>query len=222
MKSQLFFVLLPLFLLLPSSAIRFDIQNNCSYTLWPAVLPYGGGRHLDSGQTWTLDFADGPRLARIWARTNCSFDSSGRGSCLTGDCAGQLNCTSYGTPPLSKAEYGLNNFAHMDYYDISLIDGFNVPLEMTPTTNGCSKSIRCSADVVGQCPADLRAPGGCQNPCTVYKTPEYCCRAGRCLPTDKSRFFKALCAEAFTYPEDDPTSTFTCPEGTNYRVVFCP
>lgn len=82
---SIIFLILPLFLL-HAHAIRFDIQNNCSYTLWPAVLPHGGGRRLDSGQNWTLDFQDGPRLAKIWARTNCTFNSSGQGSCLTGDC----------------------------------------------------------------------------------------------------------------------------------------
>lgn len=223
LKSISLLLLLPLFLL-HAGAIRFDIQNNCSYTLWPAILPHGGGRALDSGQTWTLDFQDGPKLAKIWARTNCTFNSSGQGTCLTGDCAGQLNCTTYGSPPYTKAEYGLNSFGHKDYYDISVMEGFNVPIEMTPTTNNCSRSVKCAAeDIVSECPDALKASGGgCHNPCTVYKTAQYCCRDGPCQPSDLSRFFKARCADAFTYPEDDPTSTFACPEGTSYRVVFCP
>lgn len=212
--------LLPIFFL-QTHAIIFNIQNNCPYTVWPAAVP-GGGRRLDPGQTWTIGFPDGPKLAKIWARTNCTFDSSGRGSCLTGDCDGQLQCQSYGSPPHTLAEYGLNTFGHKDYYDISVLEGFNVPMEFRPTTNECTRAIRCAADITGQCPDELRAPGGCNNPCTVYKTTQYCCGSGRCRPTNLSRFFKARCRDAFTYPEDDPTSTFTCPEGTSYRVTFCP
>ncbi|XP_075508605.1 protein P21-like [Primulina tabacum] len=213
-------IFLPL-LFLQTRAIFFNIRNNCPYTVWAASLP-GGGRRLDSGQRWTLGFPKGPGRAKIWARTNCTFDASGRGRCLTGDCNGLLQCKTYGTPPTTLAEYGLNGFAYKDYYDISLLQGFNVPMEFQPTSNGCTRPLRCTADITGQCPNALKAPGGCNNPCTVYKTTEYCCHSGACRPTNLSRFFKLRCRDAFTYPEDDPTSTFTCPAGTSYRVVFCP
>ncbi|GFQ01335.1 thaumatin-like protein [Phtheirospermum japonicum] len=216
-KATTFF----LFLIQTTHAIIFNIQNNCRYTVWPAAVP-GGGRRLDPGQSWTIGFPNGPNLAKIWARTNCTFDSSGRGSCLTGDCNGRLECGSYGAPPHTVAEYGLNSFGHKDYYDISVMEGFNVPMEFTPTTNGCTRPVRCAADITGECPSELRVAGGCHNPCTVHKTTQYCCHSGRCRPTELSRFFKRRCRDAFTYPEDDPTSTFTCPPGTSYRVVFCP
>ena len=35
-------------------------------------------------------------------------------------------------------------------------------------------------------------------------------------------FFKDRCPTSYSYPQDDPTSLFTCPTGTNYSVVFCP
>ncbi|KAL0393508.1 UNVERIFIED_CONTAM: Thaumatin-like protein [Sesamum latifolium] len=146
--------------------------------VWPAAVPGGGGR-LDPGQTWTIGFPNGPKLAKIWARTNCTFDASGRGSCLTGDCNGQLRCQSYGSAPHTVAEYGLNSFGHKDYYDISVLEGFNVPMEFRPTTNGCTRPIRCAADITGECPNELKTPGGCHNPCTVYKTTQYCCHSGR-------------------------------------------
>jgi hypothetical protein len=110
----------------------------------------------------------------------------------------------------------------LDFIDISLVDGFNVPMDFSPTSGGCTRGIRCTADINGQCPAELRAPGGCNNPCTVFKTDEYCCNSGNCGPTNFSRFFKERCPDAYSYPKDDPTSTFTCPGGTNYKVVFCP
>ncbi|KAK9921711.1 hypothetical protein M0R45_030211 [Rubus argutus] len=127
----------------------------------------------------------------------------------------------YGQPPNTLAEYALNQFNNLDYFDISLVDGFNVPMNFSPTS-GCARGIRCTADINGQCPAQLRAPGGCNNPCTVFKTDQYCCNSGNCGPTAYSRFFKNHCKDAYSYPKDDATSTFTCPGGTNYRVVFCP
>ncbi|KAJ9158861.1 hypothetical protein P3X46_024405 [Hevea brasiliensis] len=202
-------------------AATFAITNNCPYTVWAAAVP-GGGRRLDPHQTWRLTVNPGTTGARIWARTNCRFDGAGRGQCQTGDCGGLLQCTAYGTPPNTLAEFALNQFNNLDFFDISLVDGFNVPMEFSPTSGGCSRGITCKADINGQCPNVLRAPGGCNNPCTVYKTNEYCCYDGNCGPTDLSRFFKDRCRDAYSYPKDDQTSTFTCPGGTNYKVVFCP
>ncbi|KAI3976440.1 hypothetical protein MKX01_008298 [Papaver californicum] len=153
-----------------------------------------------TNQAWRIDVAAGTTQARIWGRTNCNFDGNGRGRCQTGDCNGLLQC---------------NNF-----FDISLVDGFNVPMDFSPT-GGC-RGIRCTADINGQCPNELRVPGGCNNPCTTFRTDEFCCDSGNCGPTYFSRFFKDRCRDAYSYPKDDSTSTFTCPGGTNYRVVFCP
>ncbi|XP_065048290.1 protein P21-like [Musa acuminata AAA Group] len=217
--AGLSFLLLPL-LFVVSHAATFDIVNQCSFTVWAAAVP-GGGRQLDPSQTWTINVNPGTTGGRVWARTDCSFDGSGSGSCQTGDCGGLLECQGYGTPPNTLAEFALNQFQNMDFIDISLVDGFNVPMDFSPTSGDC-RGIRCSADINGQCPAELRAPGGCNNPCTVFKTDEYCCTSGSCGPTNYSMFFKNNCPDAYSYPKDDATSTFTCPGGTNYRVVFCP
>ncbi|RWW25015.1 hypothetical protein GW17_00010665 [Ensete ventricosum] len=98
----------------------------------------------------------------------------------TGDCGGLLECQAYGSPPNTLAEFSLNQDNNNDFIDISLVDGFNVPMDFSPTTGGC-RGIRCAADINGN-----------------------------------------LCPDAYSYPKDDATSLFTCPGGTNYRVVFCP
>ncbi|KAL3743095.1 hypothetical protein ACJRO7_018401 [Eucalyptus globulus] len=95
-------------------------------------------------------------------------------------------------------------------------------MDFSPTSNGCNRGIECTADINGQCPAQLKAPGGCNNPCTVFKIDQYCCNSGSCEPTNFSKFFKDRCPNAYSYPMDDPASTFTCPGGTDYRVMFCP
>ncbi|CAM9002394.1 unnamed protein product [Rhodiola kirilowii] len=204
-----------------ANAKQFVITNNCPYTVWAGAFP-GGGRRLDPSQTWTLDVAPGTTNGRIWPRTACNFDASGRGRCETGDCDGLLACRGFGSPPNTLAEYAVSQFSNLDFFDISLVDGFNVPMDFSPILGGCTRGIKCTADINGQCPGPLRAPGGCNNPCTVFKTNEYCCNTGNCGPTDYSRFFKDRCSDAYSYPKDDQTSTFNCPGGTNYKVVFCP
>ncbi|KAH7661103.1 Thaumatin family protein, partial [Dioscorea alata] len=119
------------------------------------------------------------------------------------------------------AVFELNKYNNLDFIDISLVDGFNVPMDFSPT-GGCPRGIRCSADITGQCMSQLKTTGGCNNPCTVFKIDKNCCNSGSCRPTEYSKFFKGLCLGAYTYPKDDQTSTFTCPAGTNYMVTFYP
>ncbi|XP_060173117.1 pathogenesis-related protein R major form [Lycium barbarum] len=209
-------------------AATFNIINRCTYTVWAAASSGEGkqlnsGRQLNSGQSWTLNVNPGTVQARIWGRTKCNFDGNGRGKCETGDCNGLLQCQGYGSPPNTLAEFALNQPNNLDFVDISLVDGFNIPMEFSPT-NGACRNLRCTAPINEQCPSQLRTQGGCNNPCTVFKTNQYCCTngPGSCGPTDFSRFFKTRCPNAYSYPQDDPTSLFTCPAGTNYRVVFCP
>ncbi|KAL5552106.1 hypothetical protein UlMin_002282 [Ulmus minor] len=207
-----------------AQAIRLDIQNNCLETVWAAAVP-GGGKRLNNGETWTLDVKPGPINASIWARTNCNFDGAGRGNCESGDCGGLLECRAKGQPPYTLAELALNQYENFDRFGISLLNGFNVPIEFSPTSENCSKTSKCVGDVNGPCPQELRDPGGCNNPCTVFRNDQFCCSSGTllCEATNYSKFFKAICPDALTYPMDDDWSSFKyCLSGTNYKVVFCP
>jgi hypothetical protein len=142
---------LSLFLLLPvatASATAFNITNRCSYTLWPAATaatPVGGGMKLKPGESWTLNVPAGTPSGRIWPRTGCSFNGAGNGSCQTGDCSGVLACRSSGQPPVTLAEFTVGVGGGSDFFDITLVDGFNVPMDFLPVpANGqgghaCSK-----------------------------------------------------------------------------------
>ncbi|GMQ05306.1 hypothetical protein CsSME_00050386 [Camellia sinensis var. sinensis] len=182
----LFTILIPF-----TNAATFAVLNKCTYTVWAAAKPGGG-------------------MPRIWGRTNCNFNASGNGQCQTGDCNGLLECQGYGQAPNTLAEFALNQPNNLDFFDISLVNGFNIPLDFSPTTVVC-KSARCAANIVGECPTELQTPGGCNNPCTVFKTNEYCCTdgPGACGPTRFSKFFKDRCPD--TYSNPDSTSLFTCP-----------
>ncbi|KAL9260234.1 Thaumatin-like protein [Drosera capensis] len=214
------FVISTLFVV-SANAATFTITNNCPYTVWAAAVP-GGGQQLDNGQTWTVTAPSGTTGGRIWARTGCSVTGSNGLTCQTGDCGGLLQCRGYGQAPNTLAEYGLDQFDNLDFFDMSLVAGFNVPMQFVPVSGGCTNGPICNADINAQCPSVLRAPGGCNNPCTVFNTDEYCCNSGSCGPTAYSQFFKGLCPDAYSYPKDDATSTYTCKTGANYKVVFCP
>ncbi|BAF30352.2 Os12g0629600 [Oryza sativa Japonica Group] len=180
-----------------ANAATFTITNRCSFTVWPAATPVGGGRQLSPGDTWTINVPAGTSSGRVWGRTGCSFDGSGRGSCATGDCGGALSCmlllfqlwprydpvlavataggikscTLSGQPPLTLAEFTIGG--SQDFYDLSVIDGYNLPM-----------SFSCSSGV------------------TVT------CRDSRC-------------PDAYLFPEDN-TKTHACGGNSNYQVVFCP
>ncbi|WJX47955.1 hypothetical protein P8452_34587 [Trifolium repens] len=141
--------------LVSAQAARFDIVNQCSYTVWPAATPSGGGSQLNQGETWSIDIPAGTSSGRVWGRTGCSFDGSGRGSCQTGDCGGALSCTLSGQPPLTIAEFTLNAWNNLDSINLSVIDGFNVPMQFSSTSNGCNVVLNCR---------DSSCPDAYQNP----------------------------------------------------------
>ena len=130
--------------------------------------------------------------------------------------------------PASLAEFTL---ASLDFYDVSLVDGFNLPMVVTPM-NGTGKCgiAGCDSDLRQDCPKELSVKAGgktvaCRSACDVFNTDEYCCRgvfgnSVTCKPTSYSQKFKAACPTAYSYAYDDPTSIFTC-SGTDYVVSFC-
>ncbi|PWA79041.1 thaumatin-like protein 2 [Artemisia annua] len=233
------FIILTIFCFTSTQAANIDVINQCPYTVWAAARPGegignetgqwrpGGGRRIETGQSWQLTLGPGTSGARIWGRTKCNFDANGRGgNCETGDCNNLLECDGYGTPPVTLAEFAPNQDNNTDFLVISLVDGFNIPMEFGPVSADAScKKLSCAGvDLISQCPKQLRAQGGCNNPCNVFNTDEYCCTPERdgCGPTDYSRYFKDRCPDAKSYPIDDVTSQSSCPGGTNYKVVFCP
>ncbi|KAE8796291.1 G-type lectin S-receptor-like serine/threonine-protein kinase SD2-5 [Hordeum vulgare] len=218
-------------LLLPfvTAQTILNITNRCPYTVWPAALPVGGGMRLDSGKTWTLQVPDDTRGGSVWARTGCSFDGRGNGTCQTGDCDGMLACETDGQPPYTSADFSLNQYNNNSFFGISLQLGFNVPMEFLPVPiigqgrSGCRKGPHCVANITSQCPSELKVPGGCNSACTMFNGKNYCCFENQCESNKYSAFFVRMCPDAISYSSDAPTYTsFSCPFNTNYQVTFCP
>jgi hypothetical protein len=210
----------------------FTIINQCKTVIWPAVTPGdsfgGGGFSLRPGQSMVFKAPVG-WSGRIWGRTDCTFDASGNGSCATGSCGSSLRCGASGAPPASLAEFTL---AAVDYYDVSLVDGFNLPVAIKPVggRGGNCSAAGCDGDLRRTCPSELAVRAGgrtvaCRSACDVFNTDQYCCRGqfgnpATCQPTFYSKKFKEACPTAYSYAYDDPTSIFTCSDA-DYVVTFC-
>ncbi|KAL1216687.1 Pathogenesis-related protein 5 [Cardamine amara subsp. amara] len=219
------------------SATVFTLRNNCPTTVWPGTLAgrgpklADGGFALNSGASRQFSAPAG-WSGRFWARTGCNFDGAGNGRCDTGDCGG-LRCNGGGVPPVSLAEFTLVGDGGKDFYDVSLVDGYNVKLGIRPSGgSGSCKYAGCAADLNAACPNELKVMGpqnnvvACKSACAAFGNPEYCCTGAHstpqtCPPTNYSRIFKQACPDAYSYAYDDETSTFTC-TGANYDITFCP
>ncbi|KAF6209722.1 hypothetical protein GE061_015471 [Apolygus lucorum] len=186
---------------------HIKLYNNCPYTVWPGIQgipgkgqPERGGFVLEARRTHILNMA--PNWSgKIWARTHC--DESGY--CKTGDCRNRIQCNGAGGfPPHSLVEitFGVRG---LDFYDVSLVEGFNVPIQIEPT-DGFRKTIGgrfdckpagCHADLNSSpfishfryrslclnsiCPKQLAVKSGrntiaCMSACLKFNTNEYCCR----------------------------------------------
>ncbi|KAL3640813.1 hypothetical protein CASFOL_015781 [Castilleja foliolosa] len=238
--STLLFALIFIAILSNASATVFTLQNSCSYTIWPGTLsgngaaPLGdGGFQLAPGATIQLPAPPG-WSGRFWARTGCNFDASGNGNCMTGDCGGNIKCIGGGAPPVSLVEFTIGGGGEaMDFYDVSLVDGYNVALGVRPSGGaGDCQYAGCVADLNGNCPDELKVVDGggavvaCRSACAAFNTPEFCCTGdfatpNTCTPTRYSELFKNACPTAYSYAYDDLTSTCTC-AGSDYVITFCP
>lgn len=139
-----------------SFSYTFTITNNCPHTIWPGTLAGSGspplqttGFRLDSGQSVKLTTVPG-WSGRIWARTGCKFDAKGIGKCQTGDCGGRLECDGSGAaPPTSLFEITLGGGNGQDYYDVSMVDGYNLPILALPrgAYGGACNATGCINDI---------------------------------------------------------------------------
>lgn len=132
-----------------TSTVPLVVANWCPDTIYPGILTQGGTGPSAGGFALTTNANKSMTVSsdwqgRVWGRTNCSFSSSGQGTgnngqaCTTGDCAGALACTTPGDAPATLAEFTLLGGTQQSFYDISLVDGYNLPLAIVLLPNGVS------------------------------------------------------------------------------------
>jgi hypothetical protein len=128
----------------------------------------------------------------------------------------------------------------LDFYDVSMVDGSNLPMYINVTRgqaahqvsgNGCVAA-GCTKPV--QCPVPLRVRAGgvvvaCESACARFGTDQYCCRGAwaprsQCnpakWPVDYAAVFKRAEPYAYSYVDDDATSVFVCKGQCDYRITF--
>ncbi|ERF70821.1 hypothetical protein EPUS_02343 [Endocarpon pusillum Z07020] len=140
-----------------NSNVPLRITNDCDQDIYPAIQTQAGTGPPSTGFRLTPGSSNAQSVSadwqgRVWGRTNCSFNSQGTApannapgqACSTGDCGGTLACRGSGHPPASLAEFTLETGSSQSYYDISLVDGYNLPLGilslLSSTTNNTDLS----------------------------------------------------------------------------------
>ncbi|KAF8049519.1 hypothetical protein N665_2190s0006 [Sinapis alba] len=241
------FLFVILFLTNDGSSTTFTIVNQCNYTVWPGLLSGAGTTAALSTTGFSLNSFESRVISippswsgRIWARTICNQNATtGKFTCATGDCvSSQIECSGAGAKPPAtlglsiSAEFTLNGSDNLDFYDISLVDGYNVPMMIVPRGGaGKCNATGCAVDLNGVCPTQLKVTVdgvavACKSACEAFGTLENCCSGAfgtldKCEASEYSAFFKKACPTAYSYAYDDGTSTFTC-SAADYLISFCP
>jgi hypothetical protein len=141
----------------PGTNLR--IINNCPYTIWPGLDGQNNdntkifgdknsanpaGFELPSGQQKLISLSRGALSVRVWPRLQCSYQTNNnwpdvktRFLCQVGECGNPLNrwdgtCfRSGGEGGNTLAEFTMTADGHW-WYDISLVDGYTIPVTITP------------------------------------------------------------------------------------------
>ncbi|KAI0833243.1 Osmotin thaumatin-like protein [Trametes gibbosa] len=239
------------------AARTFRVFNNCTHSIWPGIftdLTVGNavpkqptGWLQPAFNTTTFEVPDNWVSGRIWARTDCNFQSGapGPGSCLTGGCNGGLKCdssTGTGIPPATLTEFTMGINGAADSYDVSVVDGYNLPVRIE-NNKGCPIA-DCPVDLIENCPEPLRSPldaqgntVGCKTACSAglsgYDNSPDCCsgiyNSPAACPTSGVQYysyFKSSCPKAYAYAFDESSGSalFSCNSAlkADYTITFCP
>ncbi|KAK3119379.1 hypothetical protein QOZ80_9BG0718890 [Eleusine coracana subsp. coracana] len=196
----------------PTSTANLTLHNLCSFPVWPLITPNTGlpvplvpdgeplGR-LDGGGAGlaTLAFPAGAWSGRVTARTGCTEagdeeEEEVHRRCATGD-----------GPPLTVAQVSVGGPGGLAQYSVSLVDGFNVAVVITPHGFAPGRrcpSLGCAVDLGSAvCPGHARA-----------------CGAGAAA----AAVFKRMCPDTRTNATDVEVTPQDCVAPREIKVVFCP
>ena len=159
----------------PSGTVCNTANQLCTY-----AVPNASDWELTAGESMALTLP--PSWGgRFWPRTECTT-SNGQTHCSTGDCGGNLACPVGvgGAPPATLAEFTvMPPSSGSDFYDVSNVDGSNVPLSIVPTagtfdatpppgangpyycgspgcTSNCGALPACPWNLPSTCPSELQ------------------------------------------------------------------
>ncbi|KAL6653526.1 hypothetical protein ACP70R_008450 [Stipagrostis hirtigluma subsp. patula] len=203
----------------PATA-NLTLHNLCPFPVWPLVTANAGvpdipvdedgepvGR-LDGGGEGlaTLAFPPGAWSGRVVARTGC--DEGEEDDADAADVSPAVRCATGDAPPATVAQVSVGGPAGLAAYSVSLVDGFNVAVAITP--HGFAEGRRCptlgcAVDLSAACPGGARAPGGGCGPGAAA-----------------AAVFKRLCPDTRTNATDVEATPQDCLAPGELKVVFCP
>ncbi|KAK3000170.1 hypothetical protein RJ639_023435 [Escallonia herrerae] len=211
------------------------LSNECTYTVWPAVVSGRGTPPLtttifmlEPGESATL-LIPASWSGQLWARTLCSYDLTGRFHCLTGDCGtGSEECASVQTfPPVTVAMFNMSGNGGLNFYGVSAARGYNLAILVVPQGDDEGN---CMATACVDAPDGPPERGGAwTTSCFAFGDPENCCSgayapSGTCKPSYYSSYFGSSCPWAYRYEDDDgkeKNRAFAC-SLAEYHITFCP
>ncbi|CAE6411172.1 unnamed protein product [Rhizoctonia solani] len=218
----------------------FTVYNACPYTIWPAIftdlnvgtsvpaIETGWEAPANSKRMFTVP--DSWKAGLIWGRTGCGLECD--------------STTGTGVGPVSIAEWTLSASDGHDWYDVSLVDGFNVPMRISNNA-GCQVT-ECAVDLNQGCPDVLQGPlnangttAGCKSACMANldgnpANSRNCCTGNynapmNCPPSGVQyySYFKGRCPTSFAYIYDEssggPVSQgCIASKKADYTLTFCP
>jgi hypothetical protein len=212
-----------------TTTTNLTLHNLCPYPVWPLVTANAGnpsiptdadgepaGRLDGNGEGLaTLAFPPGAWSGRVVARTGCtggddSDEADAYDPLLP---TPPLRCATGDAPPVTVAQVSVGGTGGAAAYSVSLVDGFNVavvvtPHGMPPEGTGPRRrcpTLGCAVDLGAECPPRARAPGGG-------------CGAG----ATEAALFKHLCPDTRTNATDVEDTPQDCVDPGEIKVVFCP
>ncbi|KAI9360958.1 thaumatin [Pilaira anomala] len=209
------------------TSTKVKIVNNCKKTIQLGQL----SNNQDADDTTVSIHAGGTKQytfngnwsGRFWARQGCTGSA----------------CQVAGAAfPASLAEFTFLAADGKDFYDISFVDGYNLPVSITPTKSteelDPQNPYWCGAPACGDmptCPKELqlKVDGiyvGCLSACSKFGNPEYCCSGAfgtpdKCPINKYAAVLKDECPDAYSFAYDDEKSLYQC-RSSAYTVTWCP
>ncbi|TFY83991.1 hypothetical protein EWM64_g20 [Hericium alpestre] len=217
MLSLKFVVILGASLAQKAAARTFTVYNACPFTIWPAMFTdlnvapnvpaYQTGWEAAAYTAVSFSVPDNWKAGRIW-----------------------------GVPPATVAEWTLQGDGNQDFYDVSLVDGYNLPMSIT-NNKGCHVA-NCAVDLGPNCPDPLKGPFdstgfpvGCKSACSANLDGNpgmnsYLVSFRADNQSVSHSYFKGNCPNSYAYAYDESSGTaiWTCDSGLNadYTLTFCP
>ncbi|GKE61212.1 thaumatin-like protein, partial [Tanacetum coccineum] len=160
--SYSLFILVCMFL----NAVQLILVNNCRESIWPGLQ--GGAGHLSpKDRGFRLGEAEEVVInvpdkwsGRIWARQGTSDE----------------------LPAIVVEMTFGSSSSPLHFYDVSLVDGFNIPVTMSAVGGGvgCGRAV-CEVNLNVCCPSALEVKVGgqvvgCKSACLATASPKYCCK----------------------------------------------